>query len=275
MGPRAGIAAIGCAALLVAGFAYQVSSHAARSKDSAEYLKKVHLHPADNLITGCLGAAALLLLPLVLLFLYRATRYRRAQVPAFVRVLAILGPVLLGAAGVLYQVELTHVAKDFVGLPLAQQTKKQADHVLDGNSLKIYGLVFTFAGLSVAASLVFINLNAMRAGLVTRFLGIAGVIAGALFVIGGPAQILELFWLLAMAVILLDRWPGGRGPAWAAMEEVPWMSNMENRLAKAQSKREATVSRGNGTQPQPALPAGDDGEADGPTRSRKKRKKRR
>ena len=81
-GTRAGVTAVFSAALLVAGFAYQVSSHAARSKDSAEYLRKVHLHPSDNLITGSLGAAALLLLPLVLVYLYRVTKYRRPQTPA-------------------------------------------------------------------------------------------------------------------------------------------------------------------------------------------------
>ena len=277
-GTRAGVTAVFCAALLVAGFAYQVSSHAARSKDSAEYLRKVHLHPSDNLITGALGAAALLLLPLVLVYLYKVTKYRRPQTPAFVVVLAVVGPVLLGVAGVAYQIDLTHVAKQFVALPAAQQTKKTADHMLDGNALKIYGLAFTFAGLAVAASLVFINLNAMRAGLVTRFLGVVGIIAGVLFVLGGPAQILELFWLLAMGVILLDRWPGGRGPAWAALEERPWLSNMETRLASAQSKRETAkgapaTSNGNGTSPVEAE-ADDDGPDPSASRKRKRKKRR-
>ncbi len=264
-----------CAALLVAGFAYQVSSHAARSKDSAEYLRKVHLHPSDNLITGSLGAAALLLLPLVLVYLYRVTKYRRPQTPAFVVVLAVIGPVLLGVAGVAYQIDLTHVAKDFVALPAAQQTKKTADHVLDGNTLKIYGLAFTFAGLAVAASLVFINLNAMRAGLVTRFLGVVGIIAGVLFVLGGPAQILELFWLLAIGAILLDRWPGGRGPAWAALEERPWLSNMETRLASAQSKRETAKGAPASTNGTPPVEAEADDDGPNPSASRKRKRKKR
>ena len=143
--------------------------------------------------------------------------------------------------------------------------------MLDSNALKIYGLGFTFAGLAVAASLVFINLNAMRAGLVTRFLGVVGIIAGVLFVLGGPAQILELFWLLAMGAILLDRWPGGRGPAWDALEERPWLSNMETRLASAQSKRQTATA--NGAPPVEAEEDDDDGP--NPNSRKRKRKKRR
>jgi Domain of unknown function (DUF4386) len=273
MGPRAGAAAVLSAALLVAGFAYQVSSHAAKSKNSAEYLQKVHLHPSDNLITGCLGAAALFLLPVVLVYLYRVIKYRRPQIPAFVVILSVIGPVLLGAAGVAYQIDLVHVAKEFVALPAAQQTKKTADNMLDGTALKIYGLGFTFAGLSVAASLVFLNLNAMRAGLVTRFLGVVGIIAGVLFVLGGPAQILELFWLLAMGAILLNRWPGGRGPAWAALEERPWPSSMETRLAAAQSKRGMGAATANGTPP--PVEAHEDDDGPNPNSRKRKRKKRR
>lgn len=268
-GPRAGYAALLCAGFLVAGFAFQVSSHAAHSKNSADYLRKVHLHPSDQVITGALGAVALVLLPLALGFFYRVTKYRRPQLPRFVVYLAIVGPLVLGVAGVAYQIDLVHVAKQFVHLPAVQQTKKEADHLLNSSALKVYGLMFTFSGLAVAASLVLINLNAMRAGLVTRFLGIMGIIAGVLFVLGGPAQLLELFWLLAVGAILIDKWPGGRGPAWAALEERPWPSGMEQRMAQAAARREAATA--NGAQ-------ADVAEADdGPNANarRRKRKKRR
>ncbi|MCL6441315.1 MAG: tripartite tricarboxylate transporter permease [Thermoleophilum sp.] len=86
-------------------------------------------------------------------------------------------------------------------------------------------VALAFVGtLLVAASIVFANVVAMRAGLVSRFLGIVGIIVGALHVLplaGGP-QILQVFWLGALALLFLDRWPGGRGPAWSSGQAEPW-----------------------------------------------------
>jgi hypothetical protein len=45
--------------------------------------------------------------------------------------------------------------------------------------------------------------------------------------------VVQLFWLLAMMVLFLDRWPQGRGPAWEAVEEIPWPTAQDRRDALA------------------------------------------
>ena len=60
----------------------------------------------------------------------------------------------------------------------------------------------------------------MRVGLLTRFMGVLGIICGALIVLPilSPLPIVQTFWLGAMALLLLGRWPNGVPPAWSTGE---------------------------------------------------------
>ena len=63
-----------------------------------------------------------------------------------------------------------------------------------------------------------ISLNAMRIGLLTRFLGVLGMIVGALLVLQLPvAMIVLAFWLVMLAVLFLGKWPQ-QPPAWTSGE---------------------------------------------------------
>ena len=70
--------------------------------------------------------------------------------------------------------------------------------------------------------MIMIALNAMRAGLLSRFMGILGIFVGVVLVIPLGVQILQLFWFAALGLLFLGRWPGGRGPAWETGEAIPW-----------------------------------------------------
>jgi hypothetical protein len=62
-------------------------------------------------------------------------------------------------------------------------------------------------------------------------MGIMGVLLGGLFVLPLIASpIIQLFWLIALGALFINRWPGGRGPAWETGEEIPWPS-AQDRLA--------------------------------------------
>jgi hypothetical protein len=37
-----------------------------------------------------------------------------------------------------------------------------------------------------------------------------------------PSPVVQIFWLGAMGVLFMNRWPGGRGPAWETGEAEPW-----------------------------------------------------
>jgi hypothetical protein len=76
-------------------------------------------------------------------------------------------------------------------------------------------------------------------------MGILGVIVGVLLVIPilGP-PIVQFFWLVALALIFLDRWPGGgRGPAWESGEAIPWPTAVEARAAAAGGSAPAPAAR--------------------------------
>src|SRR3954462_13485648 len=90
-------------------------------------------------------------------------------------------------------------------------------------------------------------MHAMRAGLLSRFMGILGVIVGALTAVPilGGAPVVQLFWLVGMGILFLDRWPQVRGPAWEAVEEIPWPSAQVRRNAIA-ADGPAASSRGGG-----------------------------
>jgi hypothetical protein len=117
-----------------------------------------------------------------------------------------------------------------------------------------------------------ICLNAMRVGLLTRFMGVLGIICGALIVLPilSPLPIVQTFWLGAMALLLAGRWPNGLPPAWVTGEAQPWPSQQEAREARAARVRGAKA------QPEPAPePQAPSGDGRAHPSSRKKKRKRR
>ena len=116
-----------------------------------------------------------------------------------------------------------------------------------------------------------IALSAMRAGLVSRFMGILGIIVGALIVLPLLPQgvpIVQVFWLGGLAILFLGVWPGGgRGPAWETGEATPWPTAQQ---------RAGLPERGRGGRPEPEPePAEVEEEPAKPHPASKKRKRKR
>jgi hypothetical protein len=82
----------------------------------------------------------------------------------------------------------------------------------------------------------------MRAGLLTRFMGVLGIICGAALVLL-PQNPIVVFWLLALALLFARRWPPGMPPAWETGRAEPWPSSTEvaeqRAAARAQAARES------------------------------------
>jgi hypothetical protein len=75
-------------------------------------------------------------------------------------------------------------------------------------------------------------LRARRAGLMSQFMSILGVVAGALMVLQLMPLVPEVtraFWLGAVGALFLGSWPGGRGPAWETGQPDPWPSAADRR----------------------------------------------
>ena len=91
---------------------------------------------------------------------------------------------------------------------------------------------------ALGAAFVLVCLNAMRSGLLTRFMGVLGILVGILMVVPllqGP-PVVQAFWLMALAVLFLGRWPRGVPPAWRTGNEEPWPTSAELRAARASGK---------------------------------------
>jgi hypothetical protein len=73
---------------------------------------------------------------------------------------------------------------------------------------------------------------------VSRFIGILGIVAGVVTVLFRGAGPIEAFWFIAVGLMILDRWPSGRGPAWETGEATPWPSAMDRQRALMEERGE-------------------------------------
>jgi hypothetical protein len=274
-------AAAAAFAALVLGFAFQVlsASTVARTGGQRADLIKLDQNAGQLLAATVLQALSVFLVAAVLLYLLRAARFRRTEgvMPA-VGPLVMLAPFLIAAGSILSTLEIVDIARDFTDS--GPRTERRADALVEDRGAA--PVFVTFAGnIALGFGFVVVSLSAMRVGLTTRFLGIIGVIVGALYVIpllGGPI-IIQIFWLGAIGAVFLGFWPGGRGEAWETGEPTPWPSAAELRRHAIREERERAEA---GEQPRPAPQAAGESEAapgkpEAPRHpaSKKRRKKRR
>jgi hypothetical protein len=99
-----------------------------------------------------------------------------------------------------------------------------AQSVIDNSSGRTFAIVLTYAGLfSMAAGVFYVSIQAMRAGLLARFGGSLGAGLGAALILAPPLALPgTLLWSGYLALLFVGRWPGGRPPAWDAVEAMPW-----------------------------------------------------
>lgn len=222
------------AALLIVGgtVVRQVVALADRPDNDRDFLRVIDENSGAFLASAFIQSASFLFLAVVLFYLYSATKARKPEFPVIAVVLAILGPILLAIAGPLSDISRLDIADQFVSAGV--ETEKRAEDLLEDRSVAA-AAVGSGGTLAIAVAFVLININAMRVGLLSRFMGIIGAIIGGLYVLpilSGPL-IVQLFWLIALGVLLLGYWPGGRGPAWETGEAVPWPSGAELRAQTA------------------------------------------
>jgi hypothetical protein len=208
-------------------------------------------------------------LGVVLWYLFRVTRYRRPELPAWFIWLVYLGPVMFALASVLSAIDRIDIADQFAsgGVTEGRRGEQRAEDLLDDRG-PVPVALGAAGTLAVAFGLVLVSLNAMRAGVLSRFLGIIGIIVGALYVIpifGGPL-IVQIFWLGALGAVFLGYWPGGRGEAWETGTAVHWPSAAERRREALAAAAAAEAEREPG--PEPEAP-------EQPVPSKRRRKRRR
>jgi hypothetical protein len=107
----------------------------------------------------------------------------------------------------------------------------QASNALGETSLAplVSGLGIA-GGLGIAVALFYCCLWAMRTGLLSRFWGSLGMALGIAALLG--LILFTLIWFIYFGVLILDRVPNGRPPAWEAGEAVPWPTPGEQAAAE-------------------------------------------
>lgn len=108
----------------------------------------------------------------------------------------------------------------------ACETRKLADDAAS-QATKEASLAPLATGLGLAGAfgfvvaLLYTGLWAMRTGLLSRFWGSLGMVAGIAFLLG-PLFLVALVWFVYFGMLCLGAIPGGRPPAWEAGEAIPW-----------------------------------------------------
>lgn len=198
-----------------------------------------------------------------LTFLAAAVRARRPELPRMAIPLALIGALLLAIAYVMQGLGVFSVA-NFLDGPKTVDTAKDVGR----NTISATASFVQLAGqLALAVAFVLISLNAMRSGLLTRFLGILGVIVGVLTIFPiGPVLVVQPVWLLAVGLIFADTWPGGVPLAWRTGRAEPWPSAQET------AERRRAARGGAVAEPAPAAATPAEQRTADARRKRKRRK---
>jgi hypothetical protein len=265
----AAAAAFAAALFLIAGtIVRQAVALEGNPDNEREFLTTIDGNAGEFIASAGLQALSFLALAGVFLYLGRAVLARRPELPTILLWLGVIGPLLLGLAGVLADIDRLDIADRF--LAAGAETEKRAEDLLDDRSVLSTSLG-SAGTLALAVAFVLFGINGMRVGLLTRFMGIIAAIVGVLYVIpllAGPL-VVQLVWLLALGVLFLGHWPGGRGPAWQTGEAIEWPSGLaRQRAGEADDAAPA---------PEPPAPVNGNDAGDTPARSRtpRKRKKKR
>jgi hypothetical protein len=297
----AAFAAFAAGVLLLAGTAVFQSllEDRERVRSLPDFLLSADESPGTLIGSSVLQALAALLLILVFYYLFRATVHRTPGMPSWFVYFIVLGPLAYAVSQVIGVLDRVDVAETFAAQDYSfpdaspsddpdltqcpairgQAGEDCAEELLrdDPNPVAI-GL--SLAGsVAVAFLYVMLPLRARRAGLLSPFMSILGVIAGALLVLQLlplVPVVIQAFWMGAIGALFLGTWPGGRGPAWETCTAEPWPSPAQRRglvgpPEDGRQQPEAVDDRaaGNGTPPSEPEP--------GPQRpsSRKRKRKRR
>jgi hypothetical protein len=223
---------------LIQGLAPALAGNANPSESPRTREVKFISHHALALVAGsALAAAAVVILMLILLLLADATIFRRPETWSLARPLVLYGGIAVAVVSLGHQIVSAIETHNFaVG---SDHSNSAAEHALTaGAANSIVDYVDLLAGLALAAGMIGVMINALRVGLLPRWMAILGMFTGLLIFLpigGAELQIVPAFWIVMMGILLAGRWPRQGGadtgdpPAWAAGEARPWPSRARAR----------------------------------------------
>jgi len=288
--PRAAIAALAAAILIPAGTLWTGAVFAnaplgdfvaslqqalepgpigGRPSVGTQFFQYYSDHLPEIIGSSVLRAIGLVGLGWVLTLLAVAVRGRRPEFPRAAVYIGLVGAVLSALATLLGAVGSAIAVNHFLD---GTRTVDAAAEVSSESLPVTAGILGLVGQLALASGLILVSLNAMRTGLIVRFLGILGVILAVLLVlqIAAPLDVfIQSIWLFVLALLLTGRGPGGLPLAWRTGQAQPWPS-----AAEVAAARRAAATEGS-TEPEPeAEPAAEPSVPASQAAARRKRKRR-
>jgi hypothetical protein len=235
-------------------------------------------HAASIVLVSFLLALAALAMGVTLTHLYRSTKARRPELAKAAVALAIAGSITVAVSELSLAISVVVQAHQLAGE--AQPTAEAARDALTPPTALAAGILRQLGVFMLGGAFIMIALNAMRVGLLTRFMGVLGIIVGGLFIVplGASLPIVQAFWLLAIGALFLHYWPPGLPPAWVTGEAQPWPTQQEIREQRMAAKEERAggAPRGRRQRPEPPeAPAPEAPERPAHSSSKKRKRKRR
>jgi MFS family permease len=251
---------------------------------------EVGQHPWVPILGAVVYGLGSLTIFFAMAYLFRATRARRPGMPQIALILAAIGSVGFGVGRAVAEVARYLGAHSFVDA--VDKTNSAATDALSPTATLVGQLIWETSALALGFGIAIISLNAMRVGLLTRFMGVLGVIVGVAVAPILPIDqqgIIRVFWLAALGMLFLGRLPSGTPKAWATGQAEPWPSQQQLReqRAAAQADADGNAEAGDGEDgrasrrgattappPQPPSPRRPEPAAPGSQHSASKKKKR-
>ncbi len=226
----------------------------------AALLREVDQHRTAQMVSSILQAIGVGLLAAPLFYLFRAAQARSTTMRGQLVGVVVAAPLFLSVLAVLSGVSTLHAATDFVTNDLpkllahkvalsSDRADKIASDAINNAPLRPLAAGFGLAGqLGFLVAMVYTCLHAMRVGLLSRFWGSLGMALGAVSFIFFQ---FALLWFVYLGILLIGRLPGGRPPAWAAGEAIPWPTPGEKASAALGGGESEPPEGGNGASPEP------------------------
>jgi MFS family permease len=251
---------------------------------------EVGQHPWVPILGAVVYGLGSLAIFFAMAYLFRATRARRPGMPQIALILVAVGSVGFGVGRAVSEVARYLGAHSFVDA--VDKTNSAATDALSPTATLVGQLIWEISALALGFGIAIISLNAMRVGLLTRFMGVLGVIVGVAVAPILPIDqqgIIRVFWLAALGMLFLGRLPSGTPKAWTTGEAEPWPSQQQLREQRAaaqaddddagEDENQRASRRGAATAPPPKPPSPRRPEPAAPgsehSASKKKRRKRR
>lgn len=218
-----GVLAVAAAIIGFATIIVQLSALEPNTSGRAAELRNFDDSRGLALIGTALRVLSLLLIIPISNFLYDAIRRREPTAPPYVKQLGIVAPILMALVAVLGTIAIIDVVDQFLDLPAGERDNDRAEQLNDDSTLiTIQSIGVILTGVVFAGWLAVICAGGMGVGLLPRFLAYFGYGVAALTIFAPlPSTALLVGFVFSLALLMLDRWPGGRPLAWETGKAEP------------------------------------------------------